>query len=45
MADAKPDSMDYYKHDQLLDVDYTPPKTHWMDFKYDPEFFKKRAGS
>ena len=45
MADVKPDSMAYYKHDEVLNVDYTPPAGDWRDIKYDPEFFKKRAGS
>jgi len=35
MADPKPDEMSYYKHDELLRVDYTPPAEHWMDTKPD----------
>jgi [DsrC]-trisulfide reductase subunit K len=28
---AKFDEMDYYEKDRLLDFDYDPPDTHWMD--------------
>ncbi len=45
MADPKPDTMDYYKHDEVLDIDYTPPSENWMDIKYDPAFYERRAGS
>ncbi len=31
MAEATPDQMAYYQHDKLLDVDYTPPTTDWLD--------------
>jgi Fe-S oxidoreductase len=31
MADGpKPDQMDYYRHEDLLKVDYRPPDTDWM---------------
>ena len=29
------DEMGYYKHDDLLNVDYAPPKTGWMDTPVD----------
>jgi len=28
---AKPDEAGYYRHEDLLKVDYTPPRTGWMD--------------
>jgi Fe-S oxidoreductase len=31
MAEAKPDQVEYYKKDELIDVDYRPPQTGWMD--------------
>jgi Fe-S oxidoreductase len=32
MADGfKPDQMEYYKHEELLKIDYDPPATPWMD--------------
>ena len=37
MADDgyKPDQMEYYKHEELLKVDYTPPAESWLDKKVD----------
>jgi Fe-S oxidoreductase len=32
---AKFDETDYYKHDDLLKVDYSPPKTGWMNTPVD----------
>ena len=31
----KPDEIEYYKHDELLKFDYTPPPKSWMDSKPD----------
>ena len=28
---AKPDELEYYDQDDLLNIDYNPPKTGWMD--------------
>jgi Fe-S oxidoreductase len=30
MAEAKPDEMAYYNQEELVQIDYTPPKTDWM---------------
>ncbi|MBW1871642.1 MAG: (Fe-S)-binding protein [Deltaproteobacteria bacterium] len=35
MAEAKFDQVEYYKHDELLNPDYQPPKTNWMDTPVD----------
>ena len=35
MADPTPDSIEFYKHDKLLDFDYTPPSKDWMDTPVD----------
>ena len=32
---STPDEMDYYKQEDLLQLDYTPPKTEWMDTPVD----------
>jgi len=32
---AKPDEVEFYKQDALLDLDYAPPKTAWMDTPVD----------
>ena len=47
MADPTPDTLEYYKHDELLKVDTTPPKENWLDVegKFEPAFFERRAGS
>jgi Fe-S oxidoreductase len=47
MADPTPDTLQYYKHDELLKVDTTPPKENWLDVKgkFEPAFFERRAGS
>ena len=37
MAEAKPDEVEYYKKDELLQVDFHPPQTDWMDT---PTIFK-----
>ena len=31
MADPKPDTQEFYQHDELLKVDFCPPKTPWME--------------
>jgi len=31
MAEAKPDEVEYYAKDELLQVDFQPPQTDWMD--------------
>ena len=35
IAMAKPDEVGYYKQEDLLKVDYSPPKTAWMDTPVD----------
>jgi hypothetical protein len=30
MATPKPDEAEYYKHDEMWQVDFTPPATPWM---------------
>jgi ferredoxin len=47
MADPTPDTLEYYKHEELLKVDTTPPKENWLDVKgkFEPDFFERRAGS
>jgi Fe-S oxidoreductase len=35
MAEAKPDEVEYYKKDELLQVDFHPPQTDWMDTPVD----------
>ena len=35
MVEVKPDQVEYYKKDELLQVDYHPPKTEWVDTPVD----------
>ena len=35
MAEAKFDQVEYYKHDEMLKLDFLPPKTGWMDTPVD----------
>ncbi|MBW2526689.1 MAG: (Fe-S)-binding protein [Deltaproteobacteria bacterium] len=31
MAETTPDQIDHYDHDEVADIDYTPPESDWMD--------------
>ena len=31
MADTTPDQIVHYDHDEVANVDYTPPETDWLD--------------
>jgi hypothetical protein len=31
MAETTPDQIAHYDHDEVADVDYTPPETDWLD--------------
>jgi Fe-S oxidoreductase len=35
MAEAKPDTVEYYEKDQLIQIDYHPPDTGWMETPVD----------
>ncbi|MFH1530635.1 MAG: sulfate reduction electron transfer complex DsrMKJOP subunit DsrK [Pseudomonadota bacterium] len=35
MADPKFDEVSFYKHDEILNIDFQPPQTDWMDIPAD----------